>query len=63
MVPEFDLLTEQSQFFASRLQSANVWGKLAMYRGATHSFLEAMSIAPLAQRAIVETADWLRATV
>jgi len=63
VVPEFDLLTEQSQQLARRLQSSNVWGKLAIYRGATHSFLEAVSIAPLAERAIAETADWLRATV
>lgn len=63
VVPEFDLLAEQSQQFAKRLQSANVWGKLAIYRGAVHSFLEAVSIAPLAERAFAETADWLRATV
>ena len=63
VVPEFDLLAEQSQQLARRLQSANVWGKLAIYRGAVHSFLEAVSIAPLAERAIAETSDWLRATV
>ena len=32
-----------------------------VYKGATHSFLEAMSIAPLADRALNEAADWLRA--
>jgi len=31
-----------------------------LYAGATHSFLEAVSIAPLAERAIAEAADWLR---
>jgi acetyl esterase len=63
VVPEFDLLTEQSDEFALRLQAAGVWGRLTKYRGAVHSFLEAMSIAPLADRAIGETAEWLRATV
>lgn len=63
VVPEFDLLTEQSEELATRLQAAGVWGRLAKYRGAVHSFLEAVSIAPLADRAIGETAEWLRATV
>ena len=63
VVPEFDLLKEQSEHLAKRLKSANVWGKLAIYRGTVHSFLEAMAIAPLADRAIAETAEWLRATV
>jgi len=63
VVPEFDLLAEQSEKLALRLQGARVWGRLAVYHGAVHSFLEAVSIAPLAERAIAETAEWLRATV
>jgi acetyl esterase len=31
-----------------------------VYQGATHSFLEAVSIASLAERAIEEGARWLR---
>jgi acetyl esterase len=63
VVPEFDLLTEQSEQLAVQLQAAGVWGRVARYRGAVHSFLEAVSIAPLADRAIAETSEWLRATV
>jgi acetyl esterase len=30
------------------------------YEGATHSFLEAVSISSLADRALQEASDWLR---
>ena len=60
VVPEFDLLTEQSVQLADRLSAAGVPVKLEMYRGAVHSFLEAVSIAPLADRAFADTATWLR---
>ncbi len=43
VVPEFDLLTEQSVRLASRLSAAGVDVELELYRGATHSFLEAVS--------------------
>jgi acetyl esterase len=33
------------------------------YRGATHIFLEAMSVSPLARRALQDGADWLRETL
>src|SRR5437899_7183821 len=46
VVPECDLLTEQSLQLADRLAAAGVSVKLEMYRGATHSFLEAVSISP-----------------
>ena len=36
---------------------------LTVYPGATHSFIEAMSISPLADRAIEDGARWLRATI
>lgn len=63
VVPEADLLAEQSRHMAARLQAAGVWGKLAVYPGAVHSFLEAVSMSRLAQRAIAETAEWLQATI
>ena len=44
VVPEFDLLTEQSFQLANRLRAAGVPADLELYRGAVHSFLEAVSI-------------------
>lgn len=63
VVPECDLLTEQSVQLADRLAAAGVSVKLEMYRGAVHSFLEAVSIAPIADRAFDDTARWLRASL
>ena len=60
VVPEFDLLAEQSFHLADRLQAADVPAELKIYRGAVHSFLEAVSIAPLADRALTEASEWLR---
>ena len=45
---------------AERLAAAQVPCEAHVYEGATHSFLEAVSIAPLAERAIAEAAHWLR---
>ena len=61
VVPERDLLTEQSLRLAARLMASGVDAKMEMYRGAVHSFLEAVSIAPIADRAFADTAAWLRA--
>jgi acetyl esterase len=63
VVPECDLLTEQSVQLADRLAAAGVSVKLEMYRGTVHSFLEAVSIAPIADRAFDDTASWLRASL
>jgi acetyl esterase len=63
VVPECDLLAEQSVQLADRLAAAGVSVKLEMYRGAVHSFLEAVSIAPIADRAFDDTARWLRASL
>jgi acetyl esterase len=59
VVPEYDLLAEQSVQLADRLPGS----ELRIYRGAVHSFLEAVSIAPLADRALEESASWLRANL
>jgi acetyl esterase/lipase len=62
-VPECDVLTEQSYQMADRLREAGVKTAFQLYPGATHSFIEAMSIAPVADRAIEDGARWLRETL
>ncbi|WP_332769481.1 alpha/beta hydrolase fold domain-containing protein [Phenylobacterium sp.] len=59
-IPECDILTEQSHAMARRLREAAVPVEDVIYPGATHSFLEAVSISPLAARALQDGADWLR---
>lgn len=63
VVPEIDLLTEQSIRLGERLEEAGVPVQVEMYRGAVHSFLEAVSIAAIADRAFNDSAAWLRANV
>jgi acetyl esterase len=62
-IPACDVLTEQSHEMARRLRAADVDLEMTVYPGATHSFIEAMSIAPLADRAIEDGARWLRRTL
>lgn len=57
---ECDVLAEQSIALASRMQAAGSQARLRVYRGATHSFLEAMSIAAASNLALDESAAWLR---
>ena len=59
-VPQCDLLSEQSRSLQRRLQSAGVPVRAQYYAGATHSFLEAVSISALADRAFSEGSHWLR---
>lgn len=55
-----DVLAEQNLRMADRLRSAGVRVRTETYSGAPHSFIEAAAIAPLAQRAIRDGAEWLR---
>ncbi len=55
-----DILADSNQAMAARLSAAHVPCEMHVYPGATHSFLEAVSIAPLAERALAEAAEWLR---
>jgi acetyl esterase len=57
VVPECDILTEQSFMIAERIGAR---AELRVYSGATHSFLEAMSVAAVARQAIAESAEWLK---
>ena len=60
IVPELDVLAEQSFALEARLRATGCAVAGNVYRGATHSLLEAMSIAPLAQQAIRDGASWVR---
>ncbi|HZF17779.1 MAG TPA: alpha/beta hydrolase fold domain-containing protein [Steroidobacteraceae bacterium] len=59
-IPECDILTEQSQEMAKRMRSTGVDVTARVYAGATHSFLEAMSISHAAGRAIDDASAWLK---
>ena len=55
-----DILADGNRAMAARLAAAGIPTEVLVYPGATHSFLEAVSIAPLADRALADAARWLR---
>jgi len=59
-IAECDILADENLEMARRLRARGVDVDARVYRGATHSFLEAASISPLAERAIDEAASWLQ---
>jgi len=59
-IAECDILADGNRAMAERLTQAGVPTEAHVYRGATHSFLEAVSVAPLANRALDDAAGWLR---
>ncbi len=58
-IAECDILADQNTELAGRLETAGVDVSAIVYRGATHSFLEAVSISECANRAIQDASDWL----
>lgn len=58
-VPELDIVAEHSLAMHDRLKQAGVASECAVYKGAVHSFLEAMSISPLAREAIEDGARFI----
>lgn len=62
-IPECDLLSEQSYAMAERMKEAGVEVTSVVYAGATHSFLEAMSVASVARRAIEDGARFVSETL
>jgi len=56
-----DILADGNRALAERMAAAHVPAEVHVYEGATHSFLEAVSISPLADRALDTAARWLRA--
>lgn len=60
VIPELDLVAEHSFAMNALLDRAGVAVRSKVYRGATHSFLEAMSISALAREAIADGAAFIR---
>jgi acetyl esterase len=58
-IAECDILADENREMARRLARAGVEVRSEIYRGATHSFLEAVSISALADRALHDASDWL----
>lgn len=59
-IAECDVLAEQNLKMANRLREAGVEVEARVYARASHSFLEAVSISEVSNRAFDETTDWLR---
>jgi acetyl esterase len=58
-VADRDILRDENLALAARLEAAKTPVALSVYPGTTHSFLEAVSIAEVSDRAFAETAAWL----
>jgi acetyl esterase len=59
-IAECDVLAEQNGEMARRLADAGVPVESVVYAGASHSFIEAMSIAAVSNKALTDAAAWLR---
>jgi len=59
-IAECDILSDGNRAMAERLAAAGVPTEEQVYEGATHSFLEAVSISALADRGLDAAARWLR---
>lgn len=62
-IAECDILVDENLEMARRLRAAGVTVEARVYPGASHSFLEAVGISGLAERAIDEAASWLRSVL
>jgi len=60
VMAERDVLSEQSLRMSELLTAQGNAATLRRYAGASHSFLEAMSVSALARQAIEDGASWLR---
>ncbi len=58
-IAECDVLAEQNIEMARRLQDAGVPAHSVVYPGASHSFIEAMSIAAVSNQALADASAWL----
>jgi acetyl esterase len=62
-IPDCDVMYVEATAMAEKLRRAGVRSHVAIYAGATHSFLEAVSVARIADRAFAEASRWLRDTL
>jgi acetyl esterase len=62
-IAECDILAEQGRQMAERLQSAGVPVRSVVYWGASHSFIEAMSVSEVSNRALADASAWLGETL
>lgn len=62
-IAECDPLADAACAMAQRMRGAGNAVEAMMYAGACHSFLEAVSISPLADRALDEASAWLRSVL
>ena len=62
-IAECDILAEQSVEMARRLEAAGARARSVVYPGASHSFIEAMSIAAVSNQALADASGWLRHTL
>jgi acetyl esterase len=60
VVPECDVLRDDSLALAERLRGAGVAVALQRHPGAVHSFLEAVSMSETAERGLAQSSAWLR---
>jgi acetyl esterase len=60
VVPECDVLRDDSLALADRLRDAGVPVALQRHPGAVHSFLEAVSFSETAERGLARSSAWLR---
>jgi acetyl esterase len=60
VVPECDVLRDDSLALAERLRAAGVSVALQRHAGAVHSFLEAISDSDAAERGLAQSSAWLR---
>lgn len=58
-IPECDVIYDENLEMGEKLRRAGVAAQSVVYPGATHSFLEAVSIARISDRAFSEAAKWL----
>jgi len=58
-IPEHDVMYDESVLMGNKLRAAGVRAQSVIYPGATHSFLEAVAIARVSDRAFSDTARWL----
>lgn len=59
-IAECDILVDENKLLWQRLKAAGVAVDGEIYKGATHSFLEAVSMSSLSDRALQRASDWLR---